>query len=340
MIEKPLLIIHTGGTIGMTSGPTGLVPDKAFAGRLSLWIQRRYPAIQSSIKCHEPLIDSADAASAQWYSIAQKILDSHLGYGGVVVLHGTDTMAYTAGALSFILKGLAKPIILTGAQVPFPNSDAEDNVYGAMLCALDGRIREVCIFFDGTLLRGNRTVKYSTKAGDSFTSPHWPILARSRPRLRIDDAALLKPEPSEPSLPQLPVHVDGVGLIKIYPGLSDRLLLAAAEVHSRGIVLELYGSGTAPALNSTLRSALETLVLQGIPIVGVSQCLRGTISQPTYQSSHVLRDVGVIAGHDLTAEAAFTKLCYLQSIGCPRGHLESAMASGIAGELTIRANDS
>lgn len=337
MTEKSILVIYTGGTIGMQPGSTGLSPTKEFPEHLSQWIDREFQKHNFLIECVEPLIDSADATADHWHAVAQHIVESHSDYDGIVVLHGTDTMAYTASALSFLLLGLSKPIVLTGAQIPFfaSASDAKRNVSGALAWAMDDRIREVCIYFDGVLLRGNRSLKFSTCIGDSYASPHWPALARLEPDITINEEALLKPQLSQPTLPKR-LAID-VGLVKIYPGLSDRLLLAAADAHSSGLVVELYGAGTAPTLNSQLRRALEELSLRKIPVIGVSQCMRGSVAQSAYVSSRVLRDAGVIAGHDLTAEAALSKLHYLRSADCPINELEAALQRNLAGEITLFA---
>ena len=335
-MQSSLLIIYTGGTIGMVATPGGLVPSRHFSEQLSDLIKDRFPDLRFTIRCLDPLIDSAEANPGLWNAIAQEILLAHADFDGVVVLHGTDTLAYTASSLSFLLNGLAKPVILTGAQIPFraAGSDAESNISGAILFASAPQVREVCIFFDGRLLRGNRSLKSSTSVGDSFESPHYVVLGSSPPGFRINEKALLNPVRSEPALPASYLTTGSVGLIKVYPGISYQMLVAGAEAHPRGLVLELYGSGTAPILNSSIRQALESLAVCKIPVVGVSQCLRGVVSRTSYASSHVLRDAGVIAGYDLTPEAAMTKLSYLQTTATPFEKLETAMWSDISGEIT------
>jgi len=338
MVRTRILIVYAGGTIGMKPGPSGLVPSALFAEELKQWMgrQRDFGAHDFAVHLLEPLIDSAEATPADWRSVAQHIWANHDGFGGIVVLHGTDTLAYTASALSFLLTGLGKPVILTGAQVPFafPRSDAEANIRGAIACALDGRIREVGIFFDGVLLRGNRARKSSGHIGDGFTSPHWPELARFDGILVIAPNALLPVDVGLQPRPLKAVETEPVGLLKVYPGISDRMIIAAADAHPRGLVLELYGSGTAPALNQSVRRALETITRRKTPLVGVSQCVRGEISQPSYASSHLLREAGVMSGHDLTPEAALTKLTYLHGLQTPFEQMAREIARPLAGELT------
>ena len=343
MASCSILVIHTGGTIGMTDGPSGLVPDPCFADRLAPWIAaQRFPA-RIDVHPLETLIDSADATADHWHTIARVVVDRHAGFDGIVILHGTDTMAYSASALSFLLNGLAKPVILTGAQLPFatPGTDAERNISDALAWANHDSIREVCIAFDGQLLRGNRSVKFSTHVGDGFASPHWPVLGRSRRgRARaaqaIEPSALLRPRPA--SSLTLSAPDNAVGLLKIYPGLSVRLVQAAAEAHPSGLVLELYGSGTAPRLNASLYGTLNDLSRCGLPLVAVSQCTRGAVHQPAYASSHLLRDAGVIFGHDLTPEAALTKLSCLVGRGESKSDLIEAMVTSMAGEMTVPEN--
>ena len=336
MIFMQILIIHTGGTIGMVGGSDGLAPDPEFTNKIVRWIESN-TADRPDIVTLDRLIDSADAAPEHWQTIANRILRLHAEYKGVVVLHGTDTLAYTASALSFLLRGLGKPIVLTGSQIPFyaNNSDAAENLTGALACANDRRIREVCILFDGQFLRGNRSVKFSTQVGDSFCSPHCSPLAHFDQAISLNEPALLRPTGGTyPSATN--VSGQSVGLVKIYPGFSDRILLATAEAHPAGIVLELYGSATAPTLNVSFPDALTSLSLQRIPLVGVSQCMRGAVSRPAYVSSHILRGLGVIAGHDLTPEAAVTKLAYVRSLGREFPDLAKQISTDFAGEITAR----
>jgi L-asparaginase len=338
MMQSSILIIYTGGTIGMMATSAGLIPSWQFSEQLSDLVGDRFPGLRFTIRCLDPLIDSAEADPGLWYVIAHEVLLGHADFDGVVILHGTDTLAYTASSLSFLLNGLAKPIILTGAQIPFCGigSDAESNIFGAVSFASAPQVHEVCIFFDGKLLRGNRSIKSSTSIGDSFESPHYATLGSFVPAFRINEGALLKPAYSEPELPPACLTTESIGLLKVYPGISHQMLIAGAETHPRGLVLELYGSGTAPILNSSIRQALEFLAVRKIPVVGVSQCLRGVVSQASsYASSYVLRDAGVIAGHDLTPAAAMTKLSYLQTTGTPFETLERAMWSDISGEITV-----
>ena len=285
-VNKTILILNAGGTIGMVAGRSGLVPSRRFTRQIEEWLGRR-----DELNCNhyvidavEPLIDSANAEPSTWHGIARRIWSKRDRIDGVVVLHGTDTLAYTAGALSFLLVNFGKPIILTGAQVPFslPGSDGEANVRGALACAVDARIREVCIYFDGRLLRGNRARKWSTQSGDGFFSPHWPELGRIETKLRIAASALLSIAPAaEPAKPGKAGPIS-VGLLKLYPGISDRIISAAGDAHPDGLVLELYGSGTGPAKSKAIREALRALrkAWTSIPAATASSTSVGSAAIP------------------------------------------------------------
>lgn len=338
-VEKTILILNAGGTIGMVAGRSGLVPSRRFTRQIEEWLGRC-----EDLRCHqyvidavEPLIDSANAEPSTWHGIARRIWAKRDRIDGAVVLHGTDTLAYTASALSFLLINFGKPIILTGAQVPFsqPGSDGEANVSGAVACAAEARIREVCIYFDGWLLRGNRARKWSTHAGEGFFSPHWPELGRIESKLRIAASALLKIAPSvEPTKPAK-VRPTSVGLLKLYPGISDRIISAAGDAHPDGLVLELYGSGTGPAKSKAIRAALRAITESRTPVVGVSQCLRGVVAPDTYAASRAFAECGVSNGYDLTAEAALTKLSYLRNAALPLERIAGEIARPLAGEVTV-----
>lgn len=338
MKRRSILLLHTGGTIGMMPTPDGLAPNLKFYDVLLRWLATHHPELPVAIECLNPQIDSADATARHWAAITHTVLDRLDGIDAVIVLHGTDTLAYTASALSFFLAGLCKPVILTGAQIPIgqPGSDAEANLTAALACAQAPHLKETCIVFDGQLVRGNRAVKSSTFIGDSFASPHWPLLGSLSPTLALTESALLIPVPAQPLRPPDPTSSASVGLVKVYPGLSEHMLLAAADAHQQGLVLELYGSGTAPIRELGVVGALQTLAARQIPVIGISQCRRGAVSGFPYASSQALADVGVIPGHDLTPEAALTKLCYLHAAGVPFHALPAAMARDIAGEVTKR----
>lgn len=337
MAGKAVVVLYAGGTIGMLAGRRGLVPSRRFVAHLEDWIGRQRDLRHHDvwISTLDPLIDSADAQPSTWLALAHRVWAMRKLVDAVVVLHGTDTLAYTASAASFFLVGFGKPIVVTGAQVPFSSagSDAEANLSGALTCALHDSVREVGVFFDNRLMRGNRTRKLSIETGDAFVSPHWPVLARTGHRLRVARDALLAPTQS-PAPPPAPSAGPTVGLIKLYPGISDTVISAAADAHTGGLVLELYGSGNGPASDRRMRQTMTAIATRGIPLIGVSQCLRGRIKPGLYAAGQALTDCGVINGHDLTPEAALTKLTYLRTLAIPPGRIAAAMQQTLAGEVS------
>ncbi len=320
----------------MVRDAAGLTPDPHFLNTLQAWLGRYSPHIAVSVEAVDPLIDSADASHPRWYQIASCIHERHEEFASIIVLHGTDTLAYAGSALSFLLIGLSKPVVLTGAQLPWLShgSDAQQNLSDALICSQSDELREVCIVFDRKVLRANRSTKTGTSVGDSFSSPHWPTLASLEPQLKIDHRALLSNRPSTlHSLPSAP-SLKGVGLIKIYPGVGSDLILAAADAHPAGLVLELYGSGSAPLRDLSRARLFEKLASRKVALVATSQCLQGSIEDFCYASSSALADLGVIPGHDMTSEAAVTKMTYLNSLGLPYAELHSRIFNNVAGEVS------
>jgi L-asparaginase len=339
MPKKSILVLYAGGTIGMAAGPRGLVPSLSFAAEVDKWTagDSRLSDVSCRIHRSDALIDSADATPVFWHQIADAIWNAGAGCDGVVIAHGTDTLAYTASALSFLLADFNKPIVLTGAQVPFSakNSDAKENLLGAIRCAA-ADLREVCIFFDGVLLRGNRARKQSTASAKAFISAHWPALGHlDGAGVRLCREALLAPAHVTRNRPPAKPRSGTAGLLKVFPGIRAALLLAAADACPAGLVLELYGAGTGPVGDKPIEAAIERLATRKFPLVGVSQCIEGAMTPDVYENSRRLADLGVENGHDLTAEAA---LCKLYSHWCSSDGqlLGSFLAKPIAGELTPR----
>jgi L-asparaginase len=332
--HRRILMVHTGGTIGMRLRASGLTLGSEFINDLEKWLakERFLSSSNISLECLEPLIDSADATPSHWSAIARLLWERRSSYDSAVVLHGTDTLSYSASALSFLLCGIGKSIVFTGSQIPFlqVGSDARANLRGALRCAFSRDLQEVCVFFDGRLLRGNRTHKASTSVGKSFVSPHWPTLARTKPAFRLNKAAFLHRR--QKACPPAQLGNASIGLIKIYPGISEAVISAALDAHPSGIVLELYGSGTGPLKDRSLVRAFRRARSQRTPLFAVSQCQDGVISEPSYESSQRYRELGVVSGFDLTTEAALTKLHYLHALGEP--DMRGAMLNPIAGEIS------
>jgi L-asparaginase len=305
-----ILILHTGGTIGMAAAADGYRPLAGFPERLRQCLESSAdrPATDYDI-VELPPIDSADLRPAHWPAIANALLahwDSHAGF---VVLHGTDTMAWSASALSFMLRGCAKPVIFTGAQIPLDaaGSDALANVHGALHFAAIPALREVSIYFGGRLLRGNRSRKLASTRLEAFASPNYPALGEAGNGFVLHGEHLLAAGERRFCVP---VYDDqAVAVLTLHPGFPATLVDAlVANPRLRGIVLQTYGVGNAPQGDRELMSALERAAAHGIVLLNVTQCLYGGVSQETYATGSALARLGVAAGGDLTLEAAFAKL--------------------------------
>ncbi|EXJ93520.1 L-asparaginase [Capronia coronata CBS 617.96] len=366
--EARILVIMTGGTICMQKSPDGLVPARNFLDRCmaprpefndgepqdpldvafkdgpegmvsfdesinaGLWL--KYAVLE-----YETLLDSSSIDSKGWDQIASTIFRNYKLFDGFVVLHGTDSLAYTCSALSFMLQNLGKPIILTGSQVPFSErkNDALDNLLDSLDIAAHFMIPEVCLCFNSTLFRGNRATKISANAFDAFASPNLPPLAKIT---AVDTKVIWNLVTQPTSLqafsvqPDLEIH--HVACLRIFPGIRSKMVEAVLRTEGlRGLVLETFGAGNAPSgHDNKFIQVISDAVQRGIVIVNVTQCLTGGVS-PVYAPGMALGRAGVVAGGDMTSEAALTKLAYLLSL--PEATPESVartMAISIRGELT------
>ncbi len=319
-----VLVLYTGGTIGMRQGPRGYEPVPGwFADKVASLPQLHDPAeplfttyptqsgrrVSYEIRAYDPLLDSANLGHREWARFAADIRDAYDDYDGFVVVHGTDTMAYTASALSFMLEGLAKPVILTGAQIPLEHlrNDALDNFLGALMLAGHYVIPEVGVYFHHRLFRGNRSAKVDASSLDSFASPNHPALVDVG--VEVDVRWDLVRPPGD----ALKVHTElepHVAALRLYPGITRGVLENFLRPPLRGLVLESFGSGNAPDRDLEIIAALREATDRGVVIVNVTQCLRGRVS-PSYAAGRALMDAGVVQGADMTAEAALAKLAFL-----------------------------
>lgn len=351
-----LLILHTGGTIGMRPSPTGYVPAEGFPDRLahhlsgSLGTQLGDPGRARLPDYHlielAPLIDSADLAPADWNRIVAALAEHWHGYDGFIVLHGTDTLAYTASALSFMLGALDKPVVLTGAQIPLgePRSDAINNLTTALLMAANPAApREVCIAFHDRLLRGNRARKVRSQGFDAFDSPDAPWLGEAGIALSFTPGLALAPGRREsdsataftPNVTPRHFAPGAVAMLPVHPGLSAVMLDAVlGDPALKGLVLQTYGVGNPPSLDGVLIERLARASQAGIAILNVSQCQQGLVVQGAYASGGALNAAGVIPGADLTPEAALTKLQVLIADGLEGEALRAALAAPLRGEMS------
>ena len=312
--ETSILVIYTGGTIGMDYDPTGsfLIPFDFSQIMEKVPELARFDFQLTVLQLRKP-IDSSDITPSHWIELAEIIRDSYNDYDGFVILHGTDTMAYSASALSYLLENLGKPVIFTGAQLPIGHTrtDGRKNFVSALEIVANQNvvIPEVCIFFDNYLFRGNRTRKVQSSKFTAFKSENYPPLAVASITIEYNTPYILSP-PTKP----LQVHTElnqNVFFIKIFPGIQKHYLTQALEIpHLQGIVIETYGSGNAPTDEKFLK-ILQEATHRNIVIYNVSQCNGGKVRQSMYGAGHKLNEIGIIEGIDITPEAAVTKLMFL-----------------------------
>lgn len=339
--ESSILIIYTGGTLGMVHDEKGALIPFDFSSILNHVPSLRHLELNMTVISFEEPIDSSNITPDDWVKIGQIIYDNYHDFNGFVVLHGTDTMAFTASAVSFMLENLGKPVIFTGAQLPISSlrSDARENLITALEIAsntsgLRPLVPEVCIYFDYVLLRGNRSKKVESLHFDAFQSENYPILAESGVVINYNSTAIRKIEEDKP----LRLHSKfdtNVVILKLYPGITPNAVSAILGIENlRGIVMETFGSGNAPTSDwfiDMIREAIE----KGIVILNVSQCPGGRVIQGRYDTSQQLNDLGVIEGADLTLEAAITKLMMVLGEEEDSALIKKRLREPICGELTL-----
>lgn len=330
---KRICIIYTGGTIGMERTENGYEPGKEpFAdimARISDFSSPELP--EYDVIEFSPLLDSSDITVSEWNKIGRTIYEKMDLYDGFVVLHGTDTMAYTASALSFILQNLPKPVVLTGSQIPLCEirSDAKDNLIASMLIAASGRVFEVCLYFAGKLLRGNRAIKMSADSLIAFDSPNYPRIAEAGIDIKYRDSVLM-PKSNDP-LVLKELDEEPVGVLKIFPGIQIELFESIITEKLRGVVLEAFGAGNVPNYCGALKSIIQKAYDNGAVVVACSQCPIGNVSIGTYAASGNLK--GAVSGKNMTTEAAVAKLYYLFSCGYTTEKVKELMEINLCGEL-------
>ena len=334
-----ILIIYTGGTIGMVNDAnTGVLIPFDFEQ-----IKANVPELarlnyQISVHSFCPIIDSSNMHPEQWKILGELIEENYEVFDGFVILHGSDTMSFTASALSFMLKNLAKPVVLTGSQLPIGEirTDAKENLITALEIAATKRygkavVPEVCIYFDNQLFRGNRSIKYNTEKFEAFRSPNYPILAEAGVQLTFSHKEIL-PVPTEDFYIQTKFDAN-IGVLKVYPGMTEEVVCAVTKSKVKAIVLETFGSGNATT-EKWFTDALAEAIQRGKHIVVISQCQRGAVQLGRYETSSELKKMGVINGYDMTFETAVTKLMYLLGADLSSAEIKQQMETSIAGELT------
>lgn len=336
-------MIYTGGTIGMKQDPKDqTLKPFDFDQILEEVPELGKYALRIDSFTFDPLIDSSDVEPSMWQSLANLIRDRYEEYDGFVVLHGTDTMAYSASALSFMLENLAKPVVFTGSQLPIgvPRTDGKENLISAVeiAAAKDSLghplVPEVCIFFDSQLLRGNRSTKVSSEEFRAFRSPNYPALAEAGINIKYNRRSILVPDSwTEPLMVSTDLDTS-VSILKVHPGITRQVvrnILLGPE--TRAVILETYGSGNAPSSQWFVDIVKEAAVM-GKVLMNVTQCMSGTVNMDIYATGKALEKAGVVSGRDITTESALAKLFFLMGRSGDNEWVKARLGDNLKGEIS------
>ena len=333
---KKVLLIYTGGTIGMIKTDKGYAPAYNLLDDMLNKIPELHDEKMPSWDFYQlnEVKDSSNFGVSDWNSIANIIQDNYLKYDGFVVLHGTDTMSYTASALSFMFENLSKPVILTGSQIPLNEirNDAKDNLITSIIIASEGIANEVCIYFGGNLIRGNRSTKYSSDGLIAFVSPNYPLLGEAAINIHYYNNNTHHTNDTESLYVQYLDEIP-IAVIKVYPGIDFRYYHEILNSNYRGVIIETFGAGNIPGGSSNILSSIDPVNNETIYVI-CSQCPAGSVIIGQYEASAILDAIGSVSGRDMTTEAAMAKLYYLLSKGYSRTEVIQLMNKNLRGELT------
>lgn len=337
-MRKKVFIAYTGGTIGMKRTRSGYRPEPGYLqAQMAEMPELRHESMPSyTIHEYAPLLDSSNMTPAEWMKIARDVEAHYDKYDGFVVLHGTDTMAYTASALPFLLEVLRKPVIITGSQIPLCEirNDARENLITSLMLAANYAIPEVCLYFGGKLLRGCRSTKVSADGFAAFDSPNFPPLGTVGIDIEVNwDLVRAARGARRIRVPELKKPV--VSALRLFPGISHELLRNVLRPPLQGLVLEAYGVGNGPDQDRAFIEALSDATKRGVVIVDCTQCLEGTVDLQEYAAGSAMARAGVISGFDMTAEAALAKLYVLLGRGYNAERVKSQMQADLRGELSV-----
>ena len=334
-MRKHIYIAYTGGTIGMKPSDQGYIPAAGFLSETLAQMPEFHRPEMPLFTLHEydNLIDSSDMNPSDWQRIADDIAANYDKYDGFIILHGTDTMAYTSSALSFMLENLSKPVIVTGSQIPLAElrSDGQVNLLNALYVAANYPIAEVSLFFNNRLLRGNRSRKVDADGFNAFDSPNFPPLLEAGINIRLKAGELATP--SDKPLRVSPVKAQPIGMVSLYPGIASEVLKNTLQQPVNALILLSYGVGNAPQ-SPSLIAQLNYAKDREIPVLNCTHCIRGRVNMGGYATGHGLQQAGVLSGSDMTPEAALAKLHYLLSKSLSFSQLKSQLTHNLRGELS------